>query len=278
MTLPIPFAAEEHQPFRQAGGPAAALFIHGFMGTPAEMRPLADRFHAAGWTTQGILLPGFGSDIARLPDMRRSDWVADALAAWRQVRQQHAHAVLVGYSMGGAVALHLAARLPADQVILLAPFWSLGGWVANLLLPPLKFVVPDMAPLLARTMDGPTMRAQMAEWFPGVDLDDPAVQAELRQQMRLPTAIVDEVRRLGLEAHRRARKVKAPTLIVQGRNDVMVRSAATRSLAARLGGFLRYVEVNDDHQFVRLNGPAAEEVTSTILGFLQPPNESNDHA
>lgn len=268
--LPLPFTGEEHQPFRQAGGPAAAFFIHGFMGTPAEMRPLANRLHAAGWTTQGILLPGFGPDIVRLSAMRRSDWVSDALTAWRRFRQQHAHAVLVGYSMGGAVALHLASMLPADQVVLLAPFWSLGGWVTNLLLPPLKHVVRDVAPLLAVTANGPAERAQLQEWFPGIDLDDPVVKAELRKQLRLPTAVVDEVRQLGLEAHRRARKVKASTLVIQGRNDLLVRPSATRALLPRLGGPLRYVEVGDDHNFVRLNGPAADEVADTIVQFLQP--------
>lgn len=268
--LPLPFTAEEHQPFEQAGGPAAALFIHGFMGTPAEMRPLADQLHAAGWSTHGILLPGFGPDIVRLGEMRRADWVNAALTAWRQVRQRHTRAILVGYSMGGSVALHLASVLPADQIVLLAPFWSMGGWVANLLLPPLKHVVRDVAPLLALTANGPAERAQMQEWFPGIDLDDPAVKAELRKQLRLPTAVVDEVRQLGVEAHRRARQVKASTLVVQGRSDRLVRTPATRELLARLGGPIRYLEVDDDHNFVRLNGPAAAEVARTILGFVQP--------
>ena len=61
-----PFQGDEHQPFHWNGGQPAALLVHGFPGTPAEMRPLGTALHQAGWTVYGPLLPGFGPDIVTL--------------------------------------------------------------------------------------------------------------------------------------------------------------------------------------------------------------------
>ena len=43
-----PFTGPEHQAFILRGGEPAALLIHGFPGTPREMRPLAETLHAQG--------------------------------------------------------------------------------------------------------------------------------------------------------------------------------------------------------------------------------------
>ena len=70
------FSGAEHAAFRlsdsrslDADKPAAVL-VHGFGGTPAEMRGLAEALHRQGWTTEVPLLPGFGSDIATLTERR----------------------------------------------------------------------------------------------------------------------------------------------------------------------------------------------------------------
>jgi hypothetical protein len=36
----------------------------------------------AGWTVQGLLLPGFGRDFATLPDRHHGDWVAAIERRW----------------------------------------------------------------------------------------------------------------------------------------------------------------------------------------------------
>ena len=69
------FQGEEHRPFLLNGDRGAALLVHGFPGTPAEMRPLATVLNNAGWTTKGILLPGFGAEIETLGGRDPADWV-----------------------------------------------------------------------------------------------------------------------------------------------------------------------------------------------------------
>ena len=69
-----PFNGPEHADFTISGGKPAALLVHGFPGTPAEMRPLAQALNERGWTVRGLLLPGFGSDLDTLPFRRAEDW------------------------------------------------------------------------------------------------------------------------------------------------------------------------------------------------------------
>ncbi len=69
------FQGEEHQPFHWVAGPPAALLVHGFPGTPAELRPLGQALYEAGWTVSAPLLPGFGPRSPRWASgARRIGW------------------------------------------------------------------------------------------------------------------------------------------------------------------------------------------------------------
>ena len=63
--LPL-FTHPDHEPFFFEGGTPAAVLIHGFPGTPLEMRPLGRELQEAGWTVHGIRLPGFGPELDQL--------------------------------------------------------------------------------------------------------------------------------------------------------------------------------------------------------------------
>ena len=65
------FAGPEHQSFeRAADSPSGvALLLHGFPGTPAELRPLGEVLAAAGISARAPLLPGFGPAMHQLADV-----------------------------------------------------------------------------------------------------------------------------------------------------------------------------------------------------------------
>lgn len=261
------FSEPEHQPFDLGNGPTGALLIHGFVGTPAEMRPLGEQLAGMGFHTRGILLPGFGPEIVNLHETDRHQWLSAAESAWDQIRDQHSRSVLVGFSMGGAIAMHLAAKNSPDALVLLAPFWRLGGWQFRLL-PILKHVIPSVAPFEKANFDDPAVRDQLAAIVPGVELNDPETQRFLREYVRLPLGILDEVRQLGSEAGRLAPRILAPTLVLQGESDNTVPPATTRELANRFGGPVAYREVPGDHGFVRLPPDTPHDIAKDILPFL----------
>lgn len=267
VSLPF-FAGPEHAPFALGDGPRRALLIHGFPGTPAEMRPLGELLGAVGWRAQGLLLPGMGSEIARLGGMRRRAWIDAARQAWQGTLRDDPVALLAGNSMGAAIALHLAAEDPPGRLVLAAPFWHIGA--LGSLLPLAKHVVRTIAPFSRANFGDPALRAELLRLAPGIDLDDAATQLEIRTRLRLPTAVLDEVRLLGAAAYREAARVLCPTLVLQGTHDRVVRRADTRRLLVRLAGPVVYHEFTAGHELVLLSGPAAEGAAQAVRAFVTP--------
>lgn len=98
------------EPFRHEGGEVGVLLCHGFTGSPQSLRPWADFLAERGLSVELPLLPGHGT---RWQDMQLTgwqDWYAEVDRALRELRQRCEQVFVFGLSMGGALALRLAAR------------------------------------------------------------------------------------------------------------------------------------------------------------------------
>lgn len=251
------------------------LLVHGFPGTPAELRPLGEALAALGYHVRAPLLPGFGRDIVRLGEVAYPAWVQAVRDAWRTLCSESDEAVLLGYSMGAAVALAVAAEISAeaaddslpDHLVLIAPFWQLGDWRASLL-PLVKLVKPRLKPFENADFSDPAVRDQFTRILPDADLDDPAVQQRLRDEIVLPTSAIDELRKLGKHAAKAAPDVTVPTLVVQGRGDTTVAARDTRTLATKLGGRLTLAEVEAPHELIYPGVDGFSDLTAILEGYL----------
>lgn len=262
------YTDSEHQPFQLGSGPVGALLIHGFPGTPAEMRPLGEQLAEAGWATYGPLLPGFGPQIATLSQKTRHDWLDTARSQWNKMKDAHETAVLIGFSMGGALALNLAAEAQPDYLVLFAPFWRFARWEGNLL-PFVKHFQKTFYPFADADFADTAVRKQLTEMMPGVDLDDTAVQEQIRKEVQLPTRAIDEVRRLGKSGGKLANQITCPTLVLQGSADTVVPPKNTRQLITRLAGPVTYRELPGDHSFPKMQPPNQVNITPDLLNFVK---------
>jgi carboxylesterase len=262
-----PFTTPEHQDFTLEGGHPAALLVHGYPGTPLEMRPLAEALHERGWTCRGILLPGFGAQIETLSSRRWTEWLDAVLDALASLQADHAPLLLVGHSMGAAVALSAAARFPLDGLVLLAPFWRNRGllWAA---LPALKYIFPRVKPfrIMKTEIDDPRLLENIRDFLPEVDFSDPATIAAIREFV-VPVGMFDELRKVGAAGYRAAAKVSSPTLVIQGTEDVTVRPEDTFRLARRLQGPVSRLEVRAAHELVFAGSPSFPQVRQAVLEF-----------
>jgi len=100
------FAFDGAESARPAG--PGCLLLHGFTGTPAEMRPLGTRLAARGFTVRAPLLPGHGTRVDDLARTTWRDWFGAALESWNELGERSAARAVVGLSMGALLALHLA--------------------------------------------------------------------------------------------------------------------------------------------------------------------------
>ena len=263
-----PYSGPEHQPFQFGDGANGALLIHGFPGTPAEMRSIGGALAQNGWYASCPLLPGFGPDIVNLAERRMEDWLSAAWAEWEVLRADHQVSALIGFSMGGALALHLAERLPPERLVLIAPFWRLPGFLPRLV-PILKLVMPKMRPFKDADFDDAEVRAGFERFMPDLDLKDPVVQTYLREDITLPLSVIHEVFRLGAGANRLTRSISVPTLVIQGRDDRTVRPELTQRLVERLGSKqVSYREIPGAHELVHKHSEQKMVVTEMIVDFL----------
>jgi carboxylesterase len=262
------FTGEEHQPFLWDAGRSAALFIHGFMGTPAEFRPLAHELHQADWTVQGLLLPGLGQQLDTLFDRHYQEWLEATRSALIALQTKHNPVLLIGYSMGAAVALNVAADTPPDKLILLAPFLRIGNGVHHIIWQMVKRLFPHPRPFRKANFSD----ARIGEFFggliPELDLEDPQVQEALRQ-LSVPAHFVDQILGVGRAAEKAAAQIHTPTLIVQGTHDQAVNPSRTRQLVQRLPGPITYHELNTDHDLMVVAHPSFQRMKESILTFAQ---------
>ena len=260
------FQAEEHQSFLWETGGPAVLLIHGFMGTPAEMLPLGEAFKQAGWSAQGLLLPGFGPELDTLFEQTFQDWIDAAKSALETLQAQHRPVVLVGYSMGAAVALNVAAERPVDGLILLAPFWRIGTPIQRLIWQVVKRIFRRPQPFKNANFTDPRIRQFFGGMLPELNLDAPESQRTLRE-LRIPTSFADQVINLGKNAGKAVPQVDAPTLIIQGLEDEAVRPDVTRQLLQSFPGPVQYRELSADHEFVRPDNPGFADLRDSSIRF-----------
>ena len=108
MTRVVPGA----EPFNFHGGPIGFLLLHGLSGSPAGMRQIGEWLAARGHAVSCPRYPGHGTSWKELARTRWQDWAAEATRALKELDRRCDHVSVMGLSVGGAMALHLAARYP----------------------------------------------------------------------------------------------------------------------------------------------------------------------
>ncbi|MBL8951009.1 MAG: alpha/beta fold hydrolase [Myxococcaceae bacterium] len=199
----------------------AVLLLHGFTGSPWEVRPLGESLAARGYHVLAPRLPGHGSSPEALLFVSSKDWERTAEAALHQLADFE-RVFVAGLSMGALLSLLLAARFPrrVAALALMAPALKLASKASR--------VLEALRVLDRHPLDG--------LWVPkhASDLEDDAVRATAPKLSRFPARRLRDVFHLQDLAAHAISQVQCPSVVLVSENDHVIDVAAASSLPRRL--------------------------------------------
>lgn len=211
-------------PFSYEGDGRGVLLIHGFTGTPFEMRHLGRRLHERGMTVECPLLPGHGQSAAALSRTTYHDWYGAAERALFELRGRCERIAVAGLSMGGLLGLRLARHWRGELAGLAAlstPLW----------LPPL----PRRALRVAKRLPGLPAVLPGLPKLASSDVRDPQMRRANPSLRSLPLAGVLQLVELMEVVRAELPRIDTPTLIMHARRDHTAPYACSEPLARELG-------------------------------------------
>lgn len=248
------------EPYRHHGGPVGVLLCHGFTGSPQSLRPWAEHLAAAGLTVSVPLLPGHGTRWQDMQVTRWEDWYAEVERELLVLLDECEQVFVAGLSMGGGLALRLAAEHGAriSGVIVVNPSVRSDN-PAAVLLPVLRHLVPSL---------------------PGVAGDIALEGAEEVGYDRTPLHAAWSLSRLWREIQASLPRVSQPVLLLHSPQDHVVSPANSALVLSRISS-VDVTELLCERSFhVATLDHDAELIFEETLGFVQrlaPVAKANDH-
>lgn len=242
---------------RNDGDSPAVLLIHGYGGSPFDLKPLSDALKKEGYAFHAILLPGHGSTPKDLKDIQKSDWLDKASSAYESLKQQYEDVSVVGFSMGGAIALLTAAEKDVNKLVLISPYfkvkeqWFYFGkpeiWAQRL---------TKIVPFVKKPKIG--------------QINDPNGLKRYVAYRILPTKSVGELSKIGLLAIEKGQNVKCETLWMHSKRDIVadfqLSKTVFKTISSEKKYFIEYIKSNHVILYDYDQIDAVDKIMSFIKG------------
>ncbi len=208
----------------------AVLMLHGFMGSPASSRPMAEFLAGKGITTLCPLLPGHGHLPYKIHGTSHQQWLSEVEEAYYQLRRQREQVFIVGHSMGAVLGAHLATKFPeVCGLVYLAPLYEIPDRrlkVASLG----RYFLDFVYPLKYKSLHPDVWLGRVLDYDPTIDVTDPELQEWLVEASRIPVDGISEMNKMAGIGRRLWPQIHQPVLIFQGGQDPAVSPGNTEKL------------------------------------------------
>jgi carboxylesterase len=225
------------------------LLSHGFTGSPVSMRPWAEFLHEHGYAVEVPCLPGHGTTWQEMNGTTFDDWYAEVTAAFARLRATCDRVFVCGLSMGGGLALRLAAERPGD--------------VAGLVLvnPAVNSVDPRLraVPALKRVVKG----------FPGIGNDIKKKGVDEHGYNKVPLRALASMLDGRKQLRPRLGEVKAPLLLIRSTVDHVVDPSSARIILGGVGSADVREELLTDSYHVATLDNDAPHLFAESLAFIR---------
>lgn len=173
------------------------IFVHGFTGSPASMRPWAAYFEERGYTVSVPRLPGHATEWRDLNKVEWQEWPARVQVEVDKLKKICKKVFVFGLSMGGGTTLYVAESNELAGICLVNPMIHIPGTLIKFA-PLLSLVQPGRA-----SVGDDIKKPETTEW--GYDV--------------LPTKGVVQLHKMLKVTRANLSKVKCPTLLFHSVDD-----------------------------------------------------------
>jgi carboxylesterase len=196
------------------------LLLHGFGDTPQTLSVLAQRLHRAGYSVLAPLLPGHGRTMYAFTRSRADEWIDAARGALLEMRVRYEAVSVVGLSMGGAIAVILAAEVTdISSLVLIAPYLGMPRVLR------LAAASHRVWGRLAGEINARNPRS----------IRDPIEREKNLAYGAVTARALFELLKIVRRARKAIAGVRAPTLIIQSRQDPRIAPDVAESALGRIG-------------------------------------------
>ena len=257
------------------------LMLHGFMGSPASSRMMAEFLAENGITVHCPLLAGHGNLPYKIHNLSHKQWLAEAEEALAFMRTLCNQIFIVGHSMGAVLGAHLINKNDYPDICgfaMLAPFYNVPDWRINFVAIG-RYFVKWFYPLNHGQVDRDIFVGRILDFNPDIDPDDPELQDWLVEESRLPVDGLDEMRKMGALGRKLWPKLHdMPVIIFQGGNDPAVNSGNTEKLFQKLPTPDKEMKLFPQvgHELMRPVEPIHSKVWQKTLEFIEEHAETGE--
>lgn len=198
------------EPFFLQGNKTGILLIHGFTGTPKEMRWMGETLNRQGFTCLGIRLTGHATDPEDMRRSRWTDWTASVEDGYHLLCGSVDRVFLVGLSMGGVLSLLMSTRLDVEGVVAMSTPYSLPGDPRDY---PVWYI---------RLYGGFVKYAAKSNEVPGAAWFDKEAYADHISYPQNPIRSIAELKVLLREMQAALPEVRKPVLLIHSKDDPYV--------------------------------------------------------
>jgi len=203
-------------------GPLGCLLIHGFGDTADLMEPMGEYLSSEGISTRGMTLPGHGTSLGEFSATTNERLLGKVEVEYRELKKNCDSVVVVGFSMGGLLALQLATLRDVDGLVTICtPVFPRGGRVGE-----------KVIKLGSRV--GGALGASLPK-LGFTSLSDKTLSERLTGYEKYPFRSISRLVELMEITRPILRRIHAPILVMQSRRDDLIWSKSGEYLVNSVG-------------------------------------------
>jgi len=228
------------------------LLLHGFTGSPADMLPIASYLNkdGEGYPVCGILLPGHGTKMEDMMHCNWKMWVVYATTQLKKLLELYPKVSIIGFSMGGDIALCLASKFKANRIVTIST----------------PIIIKNKLNYIAEFL---SVFRKYTYWKIPKPQDGELVFKYQTGYIGMPVRSIAQLRKLTIATFNRLHRVRAPILIIQSVNDREVHLKSPYIIFDNVKSEYKELALMENSRHNAIIGPEHDKIYKMIETFLE---------